>query len=122
MQINSQKARHSFRFWADCILKKPSTTLSIRISYELWEKMSEFAKKNDLDFSSGTRQLIDYGLWVDNHKKDIQDPEKTCGVISEWTAKMTENEIVEWPKELPDEQISAAMMSLQMEIERRNKL
>ena len=84
--------------------------------------MSEFARKNGLDFSSGTRQLIDYGLWVDNHKENIQDPEKTSGIITEWAAKMNENEILEWPKELPDDQISAAMMSLQMEKERRHKL
>ena len=102
-------------------MKKPSATLSVRISYELWEEISEFAKNNGLDFSRGSRKLMDYGLWLENKKEDIQDPEKSSGIIAEWNAKMNENEILDWPKTLSENQISAATMSLEMEKERRFK-
>ena len=102
-------------------MKLPSATLSVRISFELWEKISEFAKKNDLELSSGSRKLIDHGLWLENHKEDIQDPEKSSGIIAEWAAKMNEKEILEWPKTLSENQISATIMSLEMEKERRFK-
>lgn len=100
-------------------MKKPKTSLSFRITYEQWEKISEFVEKNGLDFSSGARELIDHGLWLDSHKQDIQDPEKVGGIIKEWTAKMNENEILQWPLQLSDDQIKAAHMSLEMEKERR---
>ncbi len=102
-------------------MKKPTATLSVRISYELWEKINEFAEQENADFSNSTRRLIKNGLWLEEHKGDIHDPEKANTVISEWTTKMNENEILDWPKTLSENQISAATMSLEMEKERRFK-
>jgi len=103
-------------------LNPPSVSKSIRLSYELWERISEFVEDGSCkDFSEATRKLIETGLWLHDHKDDIQDPEKANKIIDEWNAKMNEKDILEWPKSLPDEKIKAAIMSLEMERERRNK-
>jgi len=103
-------------------MKLPSVTLSIRISHELWHRINEFVENSSIiDFSSGVRALIESGLWLDEHKEDVCDPDKASTIITEWTSKMNENEILEWPKSLPNEQIKAAIMSLEMEKERRSK-
>ena len=104
-------------------MKLPSVTLSIRISHELWHRINEFVENSSMiDFSSGVRALIESGLWLDDHKEDICDPDKASKIITEWTSKINENEILDWPKQLSDDQIRAIEMAFDLEKERRCKL
>ena len=103
-------------------MKLPSVTLSIRISHELWHRINEFVENSSMiDFSSGVRALIESGLWLDDHKEDICDPDKASKIITEWTSKINENEILDWPKQLSDDQIRAIEMAFDLEKERRCK-
>ena len=103
-------------------MKLPSVTLSVRIPQELWHKINEFAE-NGLakDLSSAVRNLVESGLWLHEHKDDIRDTEKTNKIIDEWNAKMNEKEILDWPKQLSDDQIRAIEMAFDLEKERRCK-
>ncbi len=103
-------------------LNPPSVSKSIRLSYELWERISEFVENGSCkDFSEATRKLIGAGLWLHDHKDDIQDPEKVNKIIHEWNVKMNEKDIFDWVHQLPESQMIATFAALEMEKESRNK-
>ena len=98
-----------------------STNISARMDIDLWDQIDRYKiRHNCRDFSEALRALIKNGLWIEEHKNEITDPEKASKLISEWTAKMNEKDILDWPKELTDNQIQAAKGALQMEEDNRN--
>lgn len=98
----------------------PSTTLSTRISFELWTKIKDFAEnENSPDFSHAVRALIEAGLWLDEHKIDLQDPIKYQKIIDEYNTKSNEENLFSWIGQLSNSQIDGMRMALELEKEKR---
>jgi len=101
-------------------MNRPSATISLRISHELWEQVySLFEAGLCNTFSDAARSLIEAGLWLHTHKNDIQDPKKSQKLVEEWNAKMNEKEIFDWTKQLTDSQKDAIRGALELEKEDR---
>jgi len=104
-------------------MNMPAVGVSLRMPPELWARVNAIVEDGTYkDFSEATRKLIEAGLWVNDHKDDIQDPEKANKIIQEWNAKMNEKEILDIPKQFTDDQIRALEMAFELEKERRCKL
>ena len=79
-------------------VREPSILKSLRFSRELWEQIIEFEEsENCNDFSDAVRKLIDEGLWLENHKKQLQDPQHNQKLKDEsaldWLDTMTKLQI-----------------------------
>jgi len=97
-------------------MNRPSATISLRVSQELWEKVNFLVEKGKCrNFSDALRSLIEGGLWLDSHKKELQDPKRIQQLIEEWNSKMNEKEIFDWVKQLPDGTKEAVGMALELE-------
>jgi len=122
MQINSQKAGYSLGFWTDCTLKSPSVSLSIRMPHELWEKIAQFVDNGPAkDLSSAVRTLIEGGFKLIEIKNEIDDPDRAQELAKQWDSKMNENDILEWTKNLSDQQMKAVQGAIEFENEQRYK-
>ncbi len=74
--------------------------------------MNEEKCKN---FSDALRSLIEGGLWLDAHKKELQDPKRIQQLIEVWNKKMNEREIFDWVKQLSDSKKEAVGMALALD-------
>ena len=98
----------------------PGTSISLRISFELWTKIKNFAEKeNSPDFSHAVRALIEAGLWLDEHKMDLSDPKKSQKIIEEYNEKSNEEHLFSWIGQLSDSQIEGMKIALELEKEKR---
>jgi len=78
-------------------VREPSILKSLRFSRELWEQIIEFEEsENCNDFSDAVRKLIDEGLWLENHKKQLQDPQQNQKVIDEYNQKLKDESALDW--------------------------
>ena len=73
------------------------------------------------DFSEAVRGLVEGGMRLISIKDQIKDPEKVKELVQEWDAKMNENEILEWAKNLSDSQLKAVDLLVDLEKETRYK-
>ena len=97
-------------------MNRPSATISFRVSQELWEKVNFLVQEGKCkNFSDALRSLIEGGLWLDAHKKELQDPKRIQQLIEEWNSKMNEKEIFDWVKQLPDSTKEGVGMALELE-------
>jgi len=103
-------------------LKLPTATLSVRIPHELWAKLAQFVD-NGLakDLSSAVRTLIEGGFRLMEIKNQIDDPKRVLELANQWNAKMNENDIFEWAKNLSDYKMKAVQGAIKFENEQRNK-
>ncbi len=97
-------------------MNRPSATISLRVSQELWEKVSVLVNEEKCkNFSDALRSLIEGGLWLDAHKKELQDPKRIQQLIEVWNKKMNEREIFDWVKQLSDSKKEAVGMALALD-------
>ena len=103
-------------------MKLPTATLSVRIPHELWAKLAQFVD-NGLakDLSSAVRTLIEGGFRLMEIKNQIDDPKRVLELANQWNAKMNENDIFEWAKNLSDYKMKAVQGAIEFENEQRNK-
>ena len=103
-------------------MSMPAVGISLRMPPERWARVNDFVEdKTCKDFSHALRQLVEGGLWLQEHKDDIHDPKLVQKFVSEWNASMNEKKIFDWTKQLSDSQINAVGMALGLEKERRVK-
>ena len=97
-------------------MNRPSATISLRVSQELWEKVSVLVNEEKCkNFSDALRSLIEGELWLDAHKKELQDPKRIQQLIEVWNKKMNEREIFDWVKQLSDSKKEAVGMALALD-------
>lgn len=101
-------------------MKEPTATISLRLSNELWHKIHDLVDGKSIpDLSHATRSLIEAGLWLNENKNDLRDPEKTKKIIEEYNSKLNEKDVFDWVGQLPDNQIQALQIAFQLEREKR---
>lgn len=101
-------------------MKEPGTSISLRISRELWMKINELIDGEKCpDFSHSARMLIEAGLWLNEHKNDLIDPEKSQKLIEEYNSKMNEKDVFDWVRQLSDMQIEGMQIAFKLEKEKR---
>ena len=101
---------------------EPSTTISLRMSIELWTKISNLVNGKDCpNFSHAARSLIQAGLWLNEHKNDLTNPETSQKFIEEYNSKTNENNLFAWTGQLTDIQIQGMQSALELEKEKRIK-
>ena len=104
-----------------CTLKEPGTSISLRLSRELWSELNQKLVSGKFsNLSEAIRELVKLGLWMYNKKENFQDDGKVQEIMAEYNSKINEKAILDWPKELTDSQIDAVVMSFSMEKEKRN--
>jgi len=104
-----------------CILKEPGTSISRRLSRELWSDLNQKVEDETFaNLSVAIREFLKLGLWLYNKKENFQDDGKVQEIMAEYNSKINEKAILDWPKELTDSQIDGVVMSFTMEKERRN--
>jgi len=54
-------------------------------------------------------------------KNQIDDPKRVLELANQWNAKMNENDIFEWAKNLSDYKMKAVQGAIKFENEQRNK-
>lgn len=103
-------------------MNMPAVGVSLRMPPDLWEKVNALVESDDCrDFSHALRSLLEGGLWLQEHKDDIHDPELVQNFIKEWNSNMNEKKIFDWTKQLSDDQIRSVRMALDLEREGRYK-
>jgi len=101
-------------------VREPSILKSLRFSRELWERIVEYGRsENCKDFSDTVRILIDSGLWLENHKKQLQDPQKNQEVIDELNQKMQDGTITDWLSTQTKLQLEGLDAAIQLEKEKK---
>ena len=103
-------------------MKEPGVLISLRMPRELWSQINYLVESNENpDFSHAARSLIEAGLWLLEHKKDLTDPEKSQQVIEEYNSKIKEDTLFDWTAQLTDMQIEGMQDALEIEREKRIK-
>ncbi len=103
-------------------MKEPSVSKSIRITREQWTKINDLVDGKSIpDFSHAARSLIEAGLWLNEHKNDLTDPEKSQKLIEEYNSKLNENTLFDWVGQLTDNQIQGMQIAFELEKEKRFK-
>ena len=98
----------------------PSVSKTVRISFDLWERIQNSVVDGTFpDFSHGIRELAEGGYWLLKNKDKLQDKEIVKQFLDDWNSKMNEKNIFDWVKQLPDSQVEAVRVALEMERERR---
>ena len=106
----------------NCNLNEPSVSKTLRIPYEMWQSIQALVDSGVYsDFSEAIRRLVEGGMRLISIKDQIKDPEKVKELVQEWDAKMNENEILEWAKNLSDSKLKAVDMLIDLEKETRYK-
>ena len=101
-------------------LKEPSASVSLRIPRELWTKISKFVDdENFPDFSHAARSLMYAGLWLNENKKNLTDPDKSQKLMDDYNSKANEKDVFDWVKQLPDSKIQGIEIAFELEKERR---
>lgn len=101
-------------------MKEPSASISLRIPREQWTKINDLVcGRNYPDFSHAARSLIEAGLWLIEHKTDLEDPEKSQKLIEEYNSKLNEKELFDWVGQLTDLQIQGLQIAFDLEKEKR---
>jgi len=101
-------------------MKEPSASISLRLPRELWIKINDLVDDRTIpDFSHAARSLIETGLWLIEHKNDLEDPEKSQKLIEEYNSKLKEEALFDWVGQLPDNQIEALKIAFDLEKEKR---
>ena len=103
-------------------MNMPAVGISLRMPQELWARVNTFVENRTCkDFSHALRELVEGGLWLQEHKDDVHEPKLIEKFVSEWNANMNETKIFDWTKRLSDSQIKAVGMALDLEKESRLK-
>src|SRR3989344_2425834 len=98
-----------------CIMKEPGTSISIRLSRELWNDVNQRVENGRYpNFSDAVRGLIQIGMWLEDNKEKFKEDDKIQKIREEFEAKVNEEAILEFPKGLSDSKIEAVIMSFQM--------
>ena len=104
-------------------MSMPVVGVSLRMPPELWARVNALVEdKTCKDFSHALRELLEGGLWLQEHKDDVHDPKLVEKFVSEWNQNMNETKIFDWTQQLSDSQMKAIEMALELEKERRYKL
>ena|SRR3989338_2285021 len=103
-------------------MREPGVLISLRLSRELWTKINDLVDgRNCPDFSHVARSLIEAGLWLNEHKNDLTDPEKSQKFIEEYNSKLNEKDLFDWVSRLSDNQIQGMEIAFDLEKEKRFK-
>ena len=103
-------------------MREPGVSISLRLSHELWTKINDLVDgRNCPDFSHVARSLIEAGLWLNEHKNDLTDPEKSQKFIEEYNSKLNEKDLFDWVSRLSDNQIQGMEIAFDLEKEKRFK-
>ena len=97
-------------------MKEPSASISLRIPRDLWSKINNLVDDRSIpDFSHAARSLIEAGLWLIEHEKDLSDPEKSQKIIEEYNSKLNEKDVFDWVGQLSDNQIQGLEIAFELE-------
>ena len=103
-------------------MKEPGASISLRIPRELWFKINELVGgRNCPDFSHAARALIEAGIWLNEHKTDLTDPEKSQKLIEKYNSKLNEKDVFDWVGQLSDLQIEGLQIAFELEKEKRHQ-
>lgn len=101
-------------------MKEPSASVSLRLPRDLWQKINDLVDERKIpDFSHATRSLIEAGLWLNQNKNDLIDPEKSHKLIDEYNSKLDEKSLFDWVGQLSNNQIDGLMIAFDLEKEKR---
>ena len=101
-------------------MKLPSVSKSVRLPFELWQKLEDLVEQNAFDdFSDAVRELIDGGLKLIEIKSEINNPDKVRELAESWDSKMNEKYIFDWVHRLSDNQMKAVQGAIDLEKEKR---
>jgi len=96
-------------------VREPSILKSLRFSREQWERIVEYGEsENCKDFTDAVRKLIDSGLWLENHKKQLQDPQKNQEVIDEYNQKLKDESTIDWLDTMTKIQLEGLESAIQL--------
>jgi len=101
-------------------LKIPSVSKSVRLPFELYQKLGDLVEQNAfVDFSDAVRELIDGGLKLIEIKNEINNPDKVRELAESWDSRMNEKNIFDWVSSLSDNQMKAVQGAIDLEKEKR---
>ena len=101
-------------------VREPSVLKSVRFVREQWEKIVEYGEsENCKDFTDALRKLVDSGLWLEEHKKQLQDPEKNRELIDEYNKRMEDETIFDWLGTQSKFQLEGLDAAIKLEKEKR---
>ena len=102
-------------------VREPSIHRSLRFTREQWEQIVEYGEtQNCKDFTDAVRRLIDSGLWIENHKKQLQDPQKNQELIDEYNQRMKDESAIDWLDGLTKLQLEGLESAIQLTKEKNS--
>ncbi len=106
----------------DIGLNEPFVSISLRMPRPMWEKINQLVgQRAGRDFSDTARNMMEYGVWMYENKKTLNDPEKMKPKIEEFNKRLDEKNSMGWFAQLSDQQLEGIKMVYELERDKRAK-